>query len=271
MPALALGTPRVMRSAGVAYCITNTVNGKRYIGISRNARRRWSAHKTEANAGGCRVINRAIAAHGKENFTFEVIASATSWTDLLDLERILIAQEGTHVSLDRGYNVTLGGQGILGARFSEAAKKKMSAKKTGCVLSAQHRSKISSSLKGVPKSDAHIAKLKDVKRPDTTLRQAGVPRSPSTVKKVRLALKGKRPCDASLLAAQSAWRGSKHTDEARAKISEAGRKRKLSPEQVEVIRQRNMTREISPTTRAAMSLAQKARFARQRAKRAAGT
>lgn len=267
MPALALATVMSDRRGGVAYLITNTVNGKRYIGIARNARRRWTSHKTEAMSGGCRAINRAIAAYGPENFIFEVIASARSWTDLLALERILIEQEGTHVSLDKGYNVTLGGEGILGVRHSVATKAEMSAKKIGRHLSETHRAAISRSLKGLPKSDAHIFKLKSRKRPDTVARQIGVPRRAETVAKVSAALKGRRPSDESLRAAHAAWTGSKHTPEARAKISAAGRGRKPSQVQLDAIRLSNMTRQISDATRNKMSAAQKARFAREKAER----
>lgn len=98
----------------IAYEITNTANGKRYIGITtRTLRQRWNGHV----AGSRRVdatapIYCAFRKHGVAAFTMREVARATSRADLFALEIILIAQAGSF--WPNGYNATLGGEGVPG-------------------------------------------------------------------------------------------------------------------------------------------------------------
>lgn len=104
---------------GVIYVLTNTVNGKRYVGQTiLDVQLRFSKH-CHPSQHPTRIKN-AIHKYGKENFTVETLASATNQDDLNFLERHFIAELGT---LNRriGYNVTPGGQG--GIRTKEAAEK----------------------------------------------------------------------------------------------------------------------------------------------------
>lgn len=99
----------------IIYQITNTLNGKRYIGMTEQANpgRRWSAHKWGAKKRWRMPITSAIAEHGAENFVFEPIASLMPGLGreaLGDLERLIIAQEGT--ICPTGYNLSPGGDGV---------------------------------------------------------------------------------------------------------------------------------------------------------------
>lgn len=93
----------------IAYCITNQVNGKRYIGITkRSLTLRFSGHVLAAQKGGHNGLRNAIRKYGAEAFKIEHIASAFDRDSLLDLECLLIAQEGTLTP--HGYNLTTGGE-----------------------------------------------------------------------------------------------------------------------------------------------------------------
>jgi group I intron endonuclease len=110
---------RDSRCYGVIYVLTNTVNGKRYVGQTiLDVQLRFSKH-CHPSQYPTRIKN-AIHKYGKENFTVETLASATNQDDLNFLERHFIAELGT---LNRriGYNVTPGGRG--GIRTKEAAEK----------------------------------------------------------------------------------------------------------------------------------------------------
>jgi len=92
------------------YCITNSVNGKRYIGItSRAPESRWWDHKNEAKNGGGFALHQAIRKHGEINFKFEVICCTKNKYDLKELEIHLIEVYNTLCFTGHGYNMTKGG------------------------------------------------------------------------------------------------------------------------------------------------------------------
>lgn len=57
------------------YKITNSVNGKFYIGSSNDIKKRWAQHKTKLNDGrhGNPHLQNAWLLYGADNFTFEVV------------------------------------------------------------------------------------------------------------------------------------------------------------------------------------------------------
>ena len=94
---------------GFIYKITNTINGKSYIGQTiQNVKERFYQHcatkcsKVVSNM----AIHRAIKKYGKSNFTVEVIKEIDS-TNLNDRERYWIKY---YNSYNNGYNSTKGGQ-----------------------------------------------------------------------------------------------------------------------------------------------------------------
>jgi group I intron endonuclease len=54
------------------YQITNTVNGKRYIGKSKDIRSRWLGHIRDNRKGSAvnKYFQRAWDMHGEDSFTF---------------------------------------------------------------------------------------------------------------------------------------------------------------------------------------------------------
>jgi group I intron endonuclease len=94
------------------YLIQHKSSGKIYIGKSVNPARRWKEHcrKREQH------IDKAIAAHGKDAFTFSVIETWNSEAELETAERFLIAYyRGLGAEL---YNRTSGGEGCVGYRHT---------------------------------------------------------------------------------------------------------------------------------------------------------
>lgn len=92
------------------YCIENIFNRKKYIGISRDIKRRWSEHKTELkyHTHVNQYLQRAWDKYGELNFKFYVI-------ELCD-ENILSDRECYYIKLyktlshENGYNLTVGGE-----------------------------------------------------------------------------------------------------------------------------------------------------------------
>lgn len=112
----------------LVYCVINTVNGKRYIGVTSVALNvRWNSHTLDARNGAKTALHRAIRKYGADVFLVEQIASVAPGGDyraLLALEREIIAQEGTMVPA--GYNLTAGGEGGLGYRHPPEMRAKLS-------------------------------------------------------------------------------------------------------------------------------------------------
>ena len=57
------------------YCITNKINGKQYIGITNDYKRRWANHIAYQAPEREQVVHRAIKKYGKENFDFQILFS----------------------------------------------------------------------------------------------------------------------------------------------------------------------------------------------------
>lgn len=144
------------------YLLTNTVNGKQYIGQTHvDPNVRFSEHRKSSRYISSRrryIIARAIHKHGWENFKAEVIEKCKSQDELDARERHFIEQYGCIAPY--GYNADLGGRGR--GRVSDLTKLKIGIANAGKVLSASTREKISASRKGIgrtPKSAQHRAKI----------------------------------------------------------------------------------------------------------------
>lgn len=139
----------------IAYLVTNKINGKRYIGISKEQtpNKRWAIHIQHSRwpnkNGTFGWLQQAIVKYGAEAFSVEHIASARTWADISATEVALIAQYGTF-GIGLGYNMTRGGDGCIGRIATEESKQKRSASLKGRVHTPEARAKISAALKGRP-------------------------------------------------------------------------------------------------------------------------
>lgn len=96
---------------GVIYLITNTVNGKLYVGQTiKKLSHRWNLHKAQALRGkSSQAVHRAIVKHGPENFTIKAILTAPE--DQLDVHEVRLIKEYDSMHPSKGYNMTPGGGG----------------------------------------------------------------------------------------------------------------------------------------------------------------
>lgn len=150
----------------IVYKITNTVNGKVYIGKTiRTLQRRWQEHLRASND---MPISRAIRKYGVDNFTIEVVVCAISEGVLDALEKQFISELRANDPAV-GYNVTEGGDGFpghtgrphtsesrrkisqacQGLKRSESTRRKIAASRTGKPLSVETRTKISKNKTGL--------------------------------------------------------------------------------------------------------------------------
>ena len=90
------------------YKITNQINGKAYIGFTKNFMKRMWGHQNTAQKGVGQAVHAAIRKYGWENFTREELYYSTNKQHTLDMEDVFINLYETKG--DRGYNITRGGQ-----------------------------------------------------------------------------------------------------------------------------------------------------------------
>ena len=73
---------------GVIYKITNSNNGKMYIGqTSRCAKRRFAVHMCLSKSNHCYKLKNAVKKHGKQAFSYEIIDSADCLSELNQKEQ----------------------------------------------------------------------------------------------------------------------------------------------------------------------------------------
>ncbi len=139
----------------ILYIITNTVTGKRYVGITRTAlKTRWLKHLSCARKP-VHPLSHAMAKYGAENFTVEHVASAKTWEDLQALERFMIIQENTRLEDGLGYNATSGGERLAGYFQSIETRRRQSEAQRGRKHTPEAKARISQSKIGKPLSPEH--------------------------------------------------------------------------------------------------------------------
>lgn len=152
---------------GIIYKYTNKINNKVYIGQTTNEKQRYYNHKRCLENS---YFHKAIKKYGFENFNYEVIERIDE-TLLNEREIYWISYYKSYG--DRGYNMTIGGNGsrgykkteeqirnnslslkgrispMKGQKFSDESKKKLSESHKGKTHSDETRLKMSESQKKV--------------------------------------------------------------------------------------------------------------------------
>ena len=112
-----------VNKAGV-YKITNIINGKYYLGGSKNISSRYRSHlyTLKNNKSSCRILQNAVIKYGLINFVFEVIEICENYQEI---ECVLLKE------LNPKYNI-----------IQETGEKR--------ILSKETRKRMSESKKGIP-------------------------------------------------------------------------------------------------------------------------
>lgn len=206
------------------YKITNTINGKVYIGQAIDIDQRWKTHRRNSLNQRSKEYNyplyRAMRKYGIENFTFEVVEKCCN-EELNDKEVFYIKQYNSYIHSEKsnGYNMTIGGGGTRGYILSEVSREKISmatrgennpmyGKKGelsplfGTRFSEEHKQKISEALSNRKLSKETIARISKSKK--------GVKFSKEHRKKLSEKTKGEK----------NPFYGKTHSEETKKKISD---------------------------------------------------
>jgi group I intron endonuclease len=202
------------------YLVTNTIDGKRYIGQTRQSlAKRWGQHCLPDKRSK-RYLFDAIVKHGREHFIIESLIDVDSQELADEFESEYIQRYLTLVP--NGYNLRTGGKV---SQLSPETKLKISRKHKGKKLSEEHKQKIKAG----------------VNRPEVLARVAtgmkGKHHTPETRERMRQAHLGKPApwksvewTEEQKLAASKRMMGNKHllghfpSEETRRKISESMKK-----------------------------------------------
>ena len=148
------------------YLLTNTVNGKKYVGQTRKAKLEMrlcghkNAHKRE---GGCRLLNNAIRKHGWGAFSATVLARCSS---LAELDAVEAAMIQTHQALfPIGYNI------LHGPAYAPGANPMVMAKRAATMQHPEPRARIAEGVRSARANRSEEAKaewIENVRLAQTT-------------------------------------------------------------------------------------------------------
>jgi group I intron endonuclease len=141
----------------IIYKATNLINGKVYIGKStKSLETRKKEHFIEATTmQGTAYFHKAIRKHGRESFEFEILLERNDITgeELNKYEMYYISKYKSFGK--NGYNLTKGGEGMIGYHHTDKTKALMSSNRKGrktwnkgIPCEDEVKEKISNSLKG---------------------------------------------------------------------------------------------------------------------------
>jgi group I intron endonuclease len=253
----------ILRQSGI-YKITNTVNGKMYVGSAVKLKERWTLHRgmLRRKCHHSVTLQRAWDKYGPDMFVFEVLEVVADIKRLIEREQVWI--DKLDVVGKSGYNICPRAGSSLGVKQSEATKAKLSASlrardpevharaaaaRIGLRHSAETRAKMSASKIGKVFSAEHRANL------------SSRVVSAETQAKITAASRGRKQ-SAEAIAKQVATKrangGYEASDELRQMRSKAMKGKKKSPEHIAKIVAALTGRKQSPETTAKIQAARRA-------------
>ena len=134
----------ILKKSMVVYKVSNIIDGKIYVGkTTRNLRKRIMEHLQN-----CRIsyFDRAIKKHGIESFEIAIIEECTTIEELNEREKFWIKE--LNCKIPNGYNLTDGGEGVVGYTVPPELCQKRSENRKGFKVSKKTCMKISMAKKG---------------------------------------------------------------------------------------------------------------------------
>lgn len=148
------------------YKITNKINNKVYIGFSNNVARRWNEHIKGAVVNKYNYpLHKAIRKYGEFNFTIEVILESKDGKYLLEeMEPYFIKKYDSFGK--NGYNLTEGGEGIIGYKWTAGQHESHTKRLTGKKQSSETIAKRIAKTTGQKRNDETKLKMSLAHRGD---------------------------------------------------------------------------------------------------------
>lgn len=229
------------------YVLTSP-SGKQYIGIAKDAKKRWSVHKSVSKTTDNQTaLYQSIRKYGFDSFEKKILVIG-EFNYVKELEPKAIIAFGT--KKPNGYNLTDGGDGMVGYEMSDATKALMSEKTRIRMQNPEHIEKLRAANVG-KKYSAEVNAKKG--RKGRVCSMKGKKISPEVRDKIIKALIG-----------NTYVRGRTLSEEHKTKLSVAMKGRVFSGETKEKMRQAQLGKTYSDEVKLNMSMAAKAREANRR-------
>ena len=230
------------------YLITNTINGKVYVGQTiETVHRRWQHHKYAAKGNRKHHLLNALRKYGPDSFMVETLCECPDQDSLNESEKFFIWILSSYKP-SFGYNNELGGSN---GRPSDASRKKMSDAQKGKHHSDETRRKMSTWQLGRKMSEESKQKMSESRKG-----RKMPPRSEEYRKDVSERQKGKPLSESRKLAISNSLKGKVLSEETRRKISESRKGKPRTQSQVEYYQSR-IGSKASDETKAKQSEARK--------------
>lgn len=132
------------------------MDGKAYIGFtSKSPEKRWEQHRNNALKNRKGYLYKAINKHGWDAFKKEVLEQHPNAKYAHhELEPKYIQQHETHYTTGKGYNLTWGGEGVIGIKHTKEMKERRAKQYIGegnpfygKHLSKEHKKKVGEAVK----------------------------------------------------------------------------------------------------------------------------
>ena len=172
-----------MKKCGI-YLITNNINGKKYIGQSRNLVKRWNNHKDQGRHNhSTLLIHNAMREYGIDNFSFDILLECP--IDMLDVwESDMIRLYDTFVP--NGYNIRDGKKGITEEERLKLSKRM---KENNPMKNPDIAERVGNKLKGTHHSRVSEYQIEVTKK---RMRENNPMKNPDVVKKVKMKMTGRK-------------------------------------------------------------------------------
>lgn len=225
------------------YKITNTTNGKVYVGSAVNFDTRWKEHIRELRKGThhSSALQNAWNKYGEEKFEFSIIEECER------TRKVLLGREqywmDTLESVAKGYNIAKTAGSQLGMKQSPEAIAARVEKNTGKKRTPETRARMSEAQSNrSPEWCANISASK---------KRYWSEKGTDSIKGENNPMYGKSPSQETLEKMSKSLTGKRHTQETKDRLSEIMKNR--SSEFIEEIAQKNRGKKRTPEQRAKMS------------------